>query len=99
MAGLKLLPDSISKLCTHSKVVCISLQVFKNDLLRKCNIKQSDTCDFCKDEVDGNFHMLIDCHLIQALWEGVGFWISELGDEDYELTDQKILGAQQTKPL
>ena len=58
-------------------------------MLKKCNIKQSDVCDFCKEESDSNFHMLISCNTIQALWQEINNWISDLGEIDYELTDEK----------
>ena len=56
---------------------------FTNDMPKKCNIKQSDTCDFCKEESDSNLHMLISCNIIKALWQEVSHWISELGEIDY----------------
>ena len=39
---------------------------FTNDMLKKCNIKQSDVCDFCKEESDSNLHILINCNNLKA---------------------------------
>ena len=33
---------------------------YTNDMLKNINIKDSDICDFCKEESDSNFHMLIE---------------------------------------
>ena len=71
---------------------------FTNDMLIKCNIKQSDVCDFCNEESDSNLHMIISCNIIQALWQEVRNWISDFGEIDYELTDEKkILGDTTNK--
>ena len=66
---------------------------FTNDVLVKCIIKEDDTCAMCSSEKDSNFHMLIDCIKVQALWSKVETWIQSLGMVDYYLTDRKkILG-------
>ena len=70
---------------------------FTNDMLKKFNIKDSDICDFCKEERGSNFH-LIDCKIIQSLWWEVNDWIIELGEDDYILSDaKKILGDTTNK--
>ena len=56
---------------------------------KKCNIKTSDICDFCKEETDSNFHMLIDCRIIKALWWEVSDYIIHLGETEYVLNDEK----------
>ena len=42
---------------------------YTNDMLKKFNIKDTDICDFCNEEIDSNFHMLIDCNIIRSLWQ------------------------------
>ena len=46
----------------------------------------SDTCDICKEEMDTNVYMLIDCRIIRDLWNDVCGWISYLGVENSQLT-------------
>ena len=58
-------------------------------MLKKFNIKDTDICDFCKEETDSNFHMLIDCNIIRSLWREVNDWINDLMEEEYFLTDEK----------
>ena len=70
---------------------------YTNDMLKNINIKDSDICDFCKEESDSNFHMLIDCKIVQSLWRGVNEWIIELGEEEYLLSEKKILGDTTNK--
>ena len=62
---------------------------FTNDMIRKCNVKSSHVCDFCKDESDSNFNMLIGCKTIQALWLEINNCIYDLGEVDYELSDER----------
>ena len=62
---------------------------FTNDMLKKCNVKSSHVCDFCKDESDSNFNMLIGCKTIQALWLEINNCIYDLGEVDYEFSDER----------
>ena len=64
-------------------------------MLKKFNIKQSDVCDFCKEESDSNFHMLISCNTIQALWQEINYWITEKLTTN--LLIKKILGDTTNK--
>ena len=41
---------------------------FTNDLLKKCNLIDSDSCSCCKTEIDSNFHMLIKSTVVDVLW-------------------------------
>ena len=67
-------------------------------MLRKFDIKDSDICDFCKEKSDSNFHMLIDCKIVQSLWKETNDWIIELSEDDYLLSDEKkILGDTTNK--
>ena len=71
---------------------------YTNDMFKKFNIKDTDICDFCKEEIDSNFHMLIDCNIIRSLWQDTNNWINDLTEEEYLLTDEKkILGDTSNK--
>ena len=71
---------------------------YTNDMLKKFNIKDTDICDFCNEETDSNFHMLIDCNIIRSLWQDISNWINDLTEEEYLLTDEKkILGDTSNK--
>ena len=54
---------------------------YTNDMLKKFNIKDTDICDFCNEEIDSNFHMLIDCNIIRSLWQDTNNWINDLTEE------------------
>ena len=62
---------------------------FTNDELVKCRFKDDDTCSMCSSEKYSNFHMLIDCVIVQNLWSKVESWIQSLGMVDYHLTVRK----------
>ena len=84
--------DGINLRYTQSRT--LHYRYFTNDVLVRCIIKKDDTCSMCSSEKDSNFHMLIDCIKVQALWSKVETWIQSLGMVDYHLTDRKtILGG------
>ena len=63
-----------------------------NDLF-KINIKDGNICSVCNLAVDSNYHKLLNCSKVTALWQEVENWINILGMTDYHLTDRrKIIG-------
>ena len=64
---------------------------YTNEKLYKMGIKRSDKCSFCLESIDSVEHMLIQCPIIRNLWGCVRDWIEELGMQNYNITDSKII--------
>ena len=64
---------------------------YTNNMLIKMGIKKINLCSFCSREIDSVEHMLLQCEISHGLWLDVGNWISELGMENYHLSDTRII--------
>ena len=66
---------------------------FTNDVLTKCKIISDNTCSICSNNLDSNYHILLDCIYTRQFWSEVEEWIKTISNNDYILTDRrKILG-------
>ena len=66
---------------------------FTNEKLFNIGIKKSNLCCFCKVSVDSIDHMFLQCEISLELLRNIGYWIRELGMENYNLSNSKtVLG-------
>ena len=62
-----------------------------NRKLKICGIKQTETCDRCKEEIETITHLFCDCSSNNNIWENLIDWLNSLGYRLAYLTDVQIL--------
>ena len=62
-----------------------------NRKLKICGIKQTDTCDRCKEEIETITHLFCDCSGNNNIWKDIIDWFNSLGYRLAYLTDVQIL--------
>ena len=72
---------------------------YTNEKLHKMGIKESNLCGMFRLEVDSVEHMLLFGEHSKKLGNEVGDWIPELGMNDYNLTERKIIVGDLEKAL
>ena len=72
-----------------------------NHLLKIWQIKDSDTCSFCGQDIETLMHLFYNCHITRNFWLQVKEWIrSESGITfDFNVTDVMMLTINETIPM
>ena len=62
-----------------------------NTFLVKIRIKNSDLCNFCKNDTDSNLHYIWLCPVVKLFWNRVKTWLEEIFDIPIELKMANIV--------
>ena len=63
--------------------------VLLNPRLCVMGIKESDMCEFCKQERESLTHLFVNCRKVKPLWETVKTWIKK--PTQFKTTDRSVL--------
>ena len=78
----------------YNQYKLIHRRTINNQLLKRINIVDSDTCLFYKDCTDTIEHIYLHCNIIKKLWNDTMTWVRNIHNVHFIISDhEKIFGC------
>ena len=73
----------------YNQYKLIQRRTIKNQLLKRMEIVDSDTCLFCKDCIETIEHIYLHCNNVKKLWNNTITWVKSIYDVHFIISDHE----------